>query len=156
MKKSAEKWNMIFWVLFLCCCVLILYKCRYGYAYSDECFYLTIPYRLIQGDSLFRHEWNGIQMSGFLLYPAVSLYLRAVGSTEGIVLVFRYLYAILHITSALILYSKLKRKTEIGASVLAVLYAPYGVMALSYNSLGLGTIILIIASFHSYVIIATL
>ena len=89
MKKSALKWNPVFWGLFLICGILILYKCRYGYAYSDECFYLTIPYRLTQGDRLILNEWNPAQLAGFLLYPAVSLYLRIFGSTEGIVLAFR-------------------------------------------------------------------
>ena len=145
MKKSALKWNTVFWGLFLICGILILYKCRYGYAYSDECFYLTIPYRLTQGDKLIVNEWNPAQLAGFLLYPAVSLYLRIFGSTEGIVLAFRYLYAALHLISALLLYSKLKKTTEIGACILAILYAiyaPYGVMALSYNSMGLGTMML--------------
>ena len=148
MKKSALKWNPVFWGLFLICGILILYKCRFGYAYSDECFYLTIPYRLTQGDRLILNEWNPAQLAGFLLYPAVSLYLRIFGSTEGIVLAFRYLYAALHLISALLLYGKLRKNTEIGACILAILYtiyAPYGVMALSYNSMGLGTMMLALA-----------
>ena len=45
----------------------------------DEGFYLTIPYRLIQGDCLLVDEWHVSQLAGFLLIPVLKLYLLEIG-----------------------------------------------------------------------------
>ena len=36
--------------------IFLIWRCFFGFANVDECFYLTIPYRICQGDKLLVHE----------------------------------------------------------------------------------------------------
>jgi len=62
---------LFYCLLFLLSAILVFWKCRYGFANIDESFYLTIPYRLYQGDALFAHEWHLSQMSLMLIFSKV-------------------------------------------------------------------------------------
>lgn len=138
---------------------LLLWKCKIGFGNVDESFYLTIPYRLFQGDALFVHEWHLSQMAGVLTYPIVSLYLKIKGSTVGIVLFMRYVCTVLQLLTAVFLYIRLHKINWFGAlfaSLSYVLYIPFGIMALSYNSMAvmllvICTTILITAEKHKSV-----
>lgn len=137
-RRSIIVWLYI--VLFTALSGFLLWKCRFGYASNDEAFYLTIPYRLYQGDGLLVHEWHLSQLSGFLLYPAVSVYLWITNSTEGMLLSFRYIFTIAWMLSALFVFLRLRSVSLYGAmlaSLFFLLYAPFGIMALSYNSMGI-------------------
>lgn len=141
--KLSWKGNKSTWFYalgFLALSAFLLWKCRFGYANMDEAFYLTIPYRLCAGDSLLIHEWHLSQLSGFLLYPIMKLYLALFGNTEGMLLRFRLLFTVLWACSALFFYIRLKRLSRPGAmaaSLAFLVFAPFGLMALSYNSMGL-------------------
>lgn len=116
-----------------------LWKSRYGLGIYDESFYLTIPYRMCHGDKLFLNEWHVSQLSALLQYPPMKLYLLVHPGTDGIVLDFRRIYIAVNFAAGLLAYRRLK-KHGVGAAVavlLYLLYAPYNIMALSYNSLGL-------------------
>lgn len=120
---------------------LLLVKCRYGVANMDESFYLTIPYRLCQGDVLFLNEWNLSLLSGWILKFPLAVFLRLNGGTEGIYLAFRFLYTALHLCGSVVLFLLFRKRSGIGAvlaSVFYYVYVPFGIMALSYNSMGLG------------------
>ena len=133
--------NAAFAILFAVTGVFLLWKCRYGFGNWDESFYLTVPYRLWMGDGLFGQEWHLSQMAGFLLLPFLAVYmLFSGGSTAGIILVFRYFYTAVQAVAALFLYFRLKKFSWVGAAVASLLfflYAPFGIMAMSYNSLGI-------------------
>ena len=128
-----------------CACIIILFlfllwKCKIGFANIDESFYLTIPYRLCRGDGLIIHEWHLSQLSGFLLFPIMRIYLGIVRSTEGILLNFRYIFTFLWTVSACFVFYRLKSISLLGAMVSSIcymLYTPFGIMALSYNSMGI-------------------
>ncbi len=133
------------YICFGLCVLFLFYKCRFGFGNLDESFYLTVPYRLCQGDGLFLHEWNQAQMTGVLLYPFMKLFLTIAGSTDGVLLFFRVLYTVVHIMTGLFLFHVLKKENESAAFAVALiymLYAPFGLMALSYNSMGLGSLLL--------------
>lgn len=116
-----------------------LWKSRYGLGIYDESFYLTIPYRMCHGDKLFLNEWHVSQLSALLQYPLMMLYLLVHPGTDGIVLAFRRIYIAVNFVGGLLAYRRL-REYGVGAAavvLLYLLYAPYNIMALSYNSLGL-------------------
>ncbi len=120
--------------------VFLLWRCQFGFAYADESFYLTIPYRLCQGDILLLHEWHGTQLSGLLLLPLVKGYLVLFGTTEGILFAFRILFTVIWWITGLFLFLRLKSYSEYGSMIAVfcfLFYAPYGIMALSYYSMGL-------------------
>ena len=137
-RKSWDLW--LFFLLLAALAVLLFRKCRYGFANIDEAFYLTIPLRLIQGDQLMLHEWHLSQLSGFLLAPILRLYLLLAGTTEGMLLAFRRIYTLVQLLAALAIFLMLRPSSKPGALMGALLwcvYAPFGIMALSYNSMGI-------------------
>ncbi|MCQ2470645.1 MAG: hypothetical protein MJ147_01240 [Clostridia bacterium] len=61
-------------------------------------------------------------------------------STEGIILTFRYLCVVVQAVVSFLVYKGFKRFNHIGAAVASIallLYTPFGVCALSYNSMGI-------------------
>lgn len=66
-----------------------MFIARFGIKTVDESFYLSVPYRLLNGDAVFTDEWHVSQLSGLLLLLTMKLFLSVVGSTEGIILFFR-------------------------------------------------------------------
>lgn len=136
----GNKKKLIYLVTMLFVFILLLVKCKYGFGDADESFYLTIPYRLVQGDSLFGNEWHVSQMAAFILYPIVKIYMKVVGHTDAMILNFRYIYSVIQLITSIVIYSYIKKYSEVGAmfsSILFMIYAPFGIMALSYNSLGI-------------------
>lgn len=127
-------------ILFLAAALpFLIWKCRYGYGAMDEPFYLTLAQRLCAGDALLSEEWNLSQMSGFLLLPFYRLHQLFFVSTEGIVLHFRYFYVVTQLLTGCLLYLLLRRY-QFGAAAAAavfILFTPYDIMALSYNTMGL-------------------
>ncbi|MBE6017930.1 MAG: hypothetical protein E7233_10075 [Lachnospiraceae bacterium] len=139
-KDNKWIWDIAFTVIGCTVGVFLLWKCRYGYANMDEVFYLLTPYRLCQGDALFAGEWHLSQMSAFLLYPVMKIYLMLGGGFERICLNFRYIYTIIHTLVSAFVYIRLRPVCRTGAAascLTLLLYAPFGIMALSYNSMGI-------------------
>ena len=139
-KKEKTVQNIVFAMLMIAAAVFLFWKCRYGFANKDESLYLAIPYRLWQGDGLIVDEWNLSAFSSFLLMPFMYIYMAIVGTTEGILLNFRYIFTAVQGLCAVFMYFKLKRYNWFGAAAAALtffIYAPFGIMALSYNSMGI-------------------
>lgn len=140
-QKTAKYRDILLFVLgMLPLTWMLLVKCRYGFADIDESFYLTIPYRLCQGDRLLLNEWHLSQLAGWILKLPMAVFLRLNGGTEGICLAFRYLYVVFHLCGSVILFSLLRRRSGLGAAVGCLffyLYVPFGISACSYNSMGI-------------------
>lgn len=138
LKAKDRKNDIIFAAGILILAVFSFWRARYGADAYDEAFYLTIPYRMIKGDVLFLNEWHGSQLSAFLLYPFVRLYLALFKSTDGIIQWFRYTYTFVNAAVSCLAYSRLRRFG--GSAVVGVLiyylFVPYNISALSYNSMG--------------------
>lgn len=153
MIKSAQKWKEVsFFLVFILVAFFIFWKCSFGFGNADESFVLTIPFRLTQGDGLFSQEWHLSQMAGFLTYPFVSLFLKIKGNTDGIILTFRYLYSFVTCLVSIYAYQRLKKMNWIGAATAAIsilLYAPYNIMTLSYNTLGIMSLIVSLTTIMS-------
>lgn len=116
----------------------MIWKTRYGYGGGDESFYLTLADRFAKGDAPLSEEWNLAQLSGLLLMPFYKLISFFSDTTDGIVLKFRVLYVIIQTLCAVILYLNL-RKHQGGALFAALsflIFTPYDLMALSYNTMG--------------------
>jgi len=116
----------------------LLWKSKYGTGAHDEPFYLTMPHRILKGDGMFSEEWNFGQFSAFLMLPVMKLYLLIKGTTEEIVLGFRYIYIVFQVICTIVVYMNLRKK-ESGwiAAWIFCLFCPYDIMALSYNTMGM-------------------
>ncbi len=118
---------------------------------SDEAFYISIPLRLIQGDGLFTDEWHLSQLSAVLLYPAVRLFTLITGGTAGIILFMRRLFVLFQLAVGVFTYKTL-RKEGIAAILISMsfmLFSVIGLRALSYNTLGVGILLIICCAIYS-------
>lgn len=136
--KEQRKRDILFIIGLIVGFFFLLWKSRFGTGAYDEPFYLTIPHRIVSGDGMFSEEWNFGQFSSFLLLPVMKLYLLVAGTTEGILLHFRYIYIGFQLLCAVAVYLRL-RKSELSwcAAWLFLLFCPYDIMAVSYNTMGL-------------------
>ncbi len=138
---SIGKAELIFLVLFLSVMAFNIWKAPYGEVWDDEAFYLTVPYRMWQGDSFLVHEWSMGQMFGFILLPLVRLYISVFGSTDGIYLAFRYMYVVTHTLTSLYVFLRLRKINFAAAASASLIYYifSYGnLMTLNYNTMGIG------------------
>ena len=143
--KSEYRKDALFIILFLIICIFLFWKCRYGIGNIDESFYLTIPYRLLQGDGLFVHEWHLSQMAGILTMPFVAIYTAFHQGTEGIIYAMRICTTFVQCLIGAGVYMRMRKYNwagAVGASLCFMLYIPFGIMALSYNSMGIMLLVL--------------
>lgn len=149
--RQKKAWGIFSGLCFLAAAVLMLWHAQYGFASSDEAFYLTVPYRLTQGAALFTDEWHVSQMSGILLYPFMKLFLLIRPDGTGMILAFRFLFAAVSACASLYIYTLCIRRfsplPSLAAALMLMLFAPYSIAALSYNSMGL--ILVCLACFSS-------
>lgn len=135
---SGRKKDLLFLAGLILGGFFLFWKSKYGTGAYDEPFYLTIPHRIVNGDGFLSEEWNFGQFSSFLLLPLMKLYLLLRGGTEGIVLCFRYFYILFQMLCTVVLYLRLRKKELAWAAAwLFLLFTPYDIMALSYNTMGL-------------------
>lgn len=139
-ERRNRMYLFLFGLAFSLATVFLFWKCKYGFAHVDEAFYLTIPFRLCQGDSLFLHEWHLSQLSSFLLYPVMWVYRIFFPDTVGVLYRFRLLFTFSWAIVAFFIFLRLKKFSLVGAmlaSLAFLIYTPFGIMALSYNSMGI-------------------
>lgn len=141
-EKYGEKTvsSVVFVVMLLIIDAILIWKAKYGYGANDESFYLTTAHRLLKGDSLLSQEWHLSQMSSLMIYPFMKLYLALVGTTEGILLSFRWIYITVKTIAAIILYLLLRKKYNyyaMAAVAVFMLFTPYNLLQICYNSMGL-------------------
>ena len=121
-----------------------LWKARQGMGYSDEQFYVTIGKRFALGDRMFADDWHIAQMIGIFLTPLYDLYTAVYGGTDGILLGFRHYYVALTMFTGLMIYLRFRKEgpASILASLLYLVFTPFQIMSLSYNTMGAAAVIL--------------
>ncbi len=121
--------------------LVLMWRVRYGIDFTDEAFYTALPHRFALGDRPFVDELNIAQTSGVLLYPFVKVYVALRGTT-GIFMFMRMLYVLFLAWVAWAAYglgaTRLPRHAAVLASGPCLLFMPYAIPGLSYNTLGGG------------------
>lgn len=144
-RADKHKWqDCLFIVLLAAGLIFAFWKSIYGFGGDDEAFYLTVPQRFVMGDAPIKDEWHLSQLSGFLLMPFVWLFTTVTGSTEGIILTARAVYIIFHAAVSCVVYYRVRKYGYISVfgSVLYFIFAPFNIMAMIYNTMGLDFITL--------------
>lgn len=118
------------------------HRLSYGVDFTDEAFYLAIPYHFLLGGTPFVDEINILQLQTLLILPLVKLYYQATGSIDGIVLFARYVYLAFSLLVAGITFLFIRKFVAQPAAVLislsCVAFIPLNIPAPSYNTLGMG------------------
>ena len=141
---KQKKKDIVFWTGLFLGFLFLLWKSKYGMGAYDEPFYLTMPHRFANGEGMFTEEWNFGQFSAFLMLPVMKIYLMFAGGTEGIILHFRYIYIGFQLLCTVAVYLKLRKK-ELAwvAAWLFLLFCPYDIMAVAYNTIAIACMTLV-------------
>lgn len=122
----------------------LLGRLAFGVDLTDEAYYLAVPWRFVHGARPFVDEAGVQQTASLLTTPFVKLYALLVPGGDGIVLAFRFLFAIalgLVVWSA---FAYLKRRlpwpVALVVSCVTLAWVPYCIPALSYNTIGIGAL----------------
>ena len=137
MVKSKKLNLILFLFIYTVAFAIVMWKCRYGFVNVDESLYIALPYRIMQGDALFLNEWNLSQLMTIPLYPFLKIWFMTGHDVNGIALYWRYVYTIVNAIAGLGLYLLFRKENERGAmggALAFMIFAPYNIPALSYNS----------------------
>lgn len=104
---------------------------------DDETHYATVPFRLINGDSLVQHEWHLTQFASLFSYLPVRIWMAIKGSADGIFVFLRCVYLTIHTSVAVLIYRFFKQygKWAILASMMFYVQVTYRIQAISYQSM---------------------
>ncbi len=142
--QNLRTQDLLYAGVFTAVLLVQLWKARQGMGYSDEQFYVTIGKRFATGDRMFADDWHIAQMIGFFLTPLYELYTAVHGGTDGILLGFRHYYVTLTMFTGLMIYLRFRNEgpASILASLLYLVFTPFQIMSLSYNTMGAAAVIL--------------
>ena len=104
---------------------------------DDESYYVTVPLRLMNGDSLVQNEWHLTQFSTLFSYLPVYIWMTIKGSADGIFIFLRCTYLLIHTTVAVLIYRFFRQygKWAIMASMIFYIQIAYRIQAISYQSM---------------------
>ena len=123
--------------------VLLTYaRLYFGIDFTDESFYVAVPYRFATGARPFVDDTSVTQPASALVYPFIKLYVALFGS-EGLVLFVRNLHFAFTGAIGVSLYLGIRSVVAdvwfaMLAAAAAVAVVPFGIHSLSYNTLGSG------------------
>lgn len=146
MKKNQQ--TIIFIAVFIIVLIIQIQKAQFGIGSSDEQFYTSMAYRIAQGGALIYDEWHFSQFMSLFTFPLIKIFLIFTNSTEGIIIYMRYCYVFFQMFIGTCLFLKFKNRGYISIVIFAIfsLYTPFGIMALSYNTMSLGFMTLLLIS----------
>ena len=132
--KEKRVCGILFIVLWTGLLALFLFTAKIGVPSTDESFFYTVSMRILQGDRLIVDEWNLGQFGYILNVPAVWLYMKLSGGTEGLILFMRYVFIAVYSLFSLYMYKKLRFLGAAGAVAALVFFAviPETIFALFY------------------------
>lgn len=145
MIKKIEKNDLIFIVTLIFGLLFMgIFIFTYPHLY-DETFYLSVPFRFVQGDNIVQHEWHLTQFSSLFSYLPTWLWVKLTGSTDAIIVFSRCIYLAIHTVLASAIYMFF-RKYKMWAVVAAMLFftqTPYRFLAISYHSMFVAFLLLL-------------
>jgi hypothetical protein len=120
----------------------------FGFDLTDESQYIAQAFGPVLGGELFVTDRLFQQSGSLWATPFLWLYLTLTGTTTGLVLFFRFLYLAFGFLTSYVLFKALRKNLNIenaaALSVLPILYMPFCIPGVSYNTMG---VLLTIMSF---------
>jgi hypothetical protein len=114
-----------------------------GIDFTDEAFYISLPYRFVLGNLPIVDEQSIYQFAGVLTYPFFKVFHLIYSGNESIVLYARHLYFLAVSLLGLLTFTAFKHQLGWQRALLiasiCVLYTPFNIMGLSYNALAMLT-----------------
>ncbi len=126
-------------IILLLAAVCVYARLYFGVDFTDEAFYVGLPYSFELGHRPLVDEVSVHQLGGLVLQPFTAAYLALVGSAAGLVLAARHLYFVCSLASALLVRGYLSEifSERVGnlAAALSLSYIAFLIPSLSYNTI---------------------
>ena len=137
MKKLLKNTNFLFVIMVLAVLLLHIFFLFAVPFSDDESHYATVPFRLINGDSLVQHEWHLTQFASLFSYLPVRIWTAIKDSTDGIFIFLRCVYLAIHTSVAVLVYRCFREygKWAVLASMIFYVQTSYRIQAISYQSM---------------------
>lgn len=145
---GRRRQHLIFIGLFLVLQLIFIWRSFYGFNTADEMYFIGTSERIFRGEKILIDEWNPTQqLCTFLLHPLYCLIRLVLGSTEGIVMASRFLYLAYAAILTLFFYLRFQRRgyASFGPVFLFLIFAPFSICAMSYNSIEFGILPVLLA-----------
>ncbi len=135
--SAAKRIDAVAVAVFIVSAVYFIFAVRYGVQPMDEGFYFSMAHRVVQGDRLIVDEWHITQMITVLNYYPFKLYYALFGTTDGVIMAFRYFYVFLKMGYYAFLYVSLRRFGIWGliASIICTHFHTFSYTTTSYYNL---------------------
>ncbi len=136
MVKKLQKTDFLFVAVLIVGLLIHIYFLLLVPHSCDEAFYITIPFRLTNGDSLIKYEWHLTQFSSLFSYLPVAVWTAIKGSADSIFLFLRCVYLFIHTSITVFIYGFFRKYKSwaVIASIMFYLHVPYRILAISYQS----------------------
>lgn len=125
---------------------LLFDSIRYSVHLPDECAYLTLTQRLMQGDRMITDEWHFTQFTALFQYLPFRCFLALTGGTEGIILAFRRLFVAVELLFFCYLYRAFRQYGAWAVLCAAVFtgYNAFGFLTLNYYFMGYAALVFVL------------
>ena len=137
MVDSVKKYYA--YVCFAACFIVLLWRAKMGFCWTDECFYVSTADRFYRGALPLVDEWYRTQLSSIIMVPFYAVYVAVVGSAAGVILYFRILYLILATAVSVVYYRVLSKDypgyVALLSSLFVMAFAHLNVATFSYYML---------------------
>ena len=127
----------LFFIAVFCCLPV-------GIGILDESFYYTMVKRFAEGDRLLIDEWKVNQLFTVFLILPYQIYVRIVGSTEGLILFMRYLFVFCEFVFSVYIYRKLQKYRTVALLFVLMLFTTSPVLTFSYYNITVNCTALIV------------
>lgn len=138
--KTSKYLNYIYIGLMILIGTVLIWRAFYGVNYNDEMYYAACLNRLYCGDAYLVQAWQIDIMSLIPVYPFYLLFRLITGSNEGLILFLRILYVGFQLCVSLVCFLRLKHKgwVSLFVSLIYLLFTPFNIAVMSYNTMALG------------------
>ena len=134
--KKVKNTNLLFAIALLIGLLVHLYFVFIVPFSDDESYYASVPFRLLNGDSLIQHEWHLTQFSSLFAFLPVYIWNAIKGSADGIFVFLRCTYLVIHTAIAVVIYRFFKKYGiwAVMASMMFYVQIAYRIQGISYHS----------------------
>lgn len=133
-------YNLWPWGFFFTVFVFSYVRIFFAVDFSDEAFYVSLPFSFFKGAQPFVDEVFPQQFSALLMKPMIGVYEGIGLSTQGIVLYFRQIYFFIASVTAFMLLGRVRKNTTVvqacAIAALLFLFQPFSLPTMSYNNMG--------------------
>ncbi len=115
-RKKVNPLNIALFLIGVAVSLFATYKTIYYGCDIDESYAITLSYRLVMGDHLFKEMWEVHQSSAIFMAPFIWIYRHVVGNTIGMVVYLRAVGCVIQFLISLALFHSLSKHISKPAS----------------------------------------